>query len=102
MQVKAPSLLTTVDDRDASSLCDWPQIKSLQASMAQLEKTAQSLGDPAVQDAVLERLRHARDVVRGLGPGGDLCAAPILYEPHNCCIDYMPSDARLNPCVLAV
>lgn len=46
------------------------EIKSLQQAIAGAEKAAKGKG--AAQAEVLDQLRAARDVVQGLGPGGDL------------------------------
>lgn len=48
------------------------QIKSLQQSISASEKAAKGLSDKEVAKESLAVLKQAKDVVNGLGPGGDL------------------------------
>lgn len=49
-----------------------PQVKSLQQSISAAERGVKGVPDPASREALASALREAKDVMTGLGPGGDL------------------------------
>lgn len=48
------------------------EVKSLQQSISAAERGAKGVPDPASREALAALLREAKDVMTGLGPGGDL------------------------------